>query len=94
MSTIIELIAKENEIKQSDQMTKELDQEKFPFEMNLYKIEIERIKYLLRNYARTRLFKVLMILIRKIEKNYLYIYKNKQNYLNSMSKNEQEFVDE
>jgi hypothetical protein len=39
-------------------MTKELDQEKFPFEMNLYKIEIERIKYLLRSYARTRLFKV------------------------------------
>jgi hypothetical protein len=62
--------------------------------MNLYKIEIERIKYLLRSYARTRLFKVWIILIQKIEKNYLYIYKNKQNYLNYMSKNEQEFVDE
>ena len=40
------------------------------FLANIYRLELERVEYILRSYLRTRLF--------KIEKNYKYILKNEE----------------
>ena len=64
------------------------------FYFNIHKMELERVKYLLKNYLRTRLFKIEKFYIYLIEKdqahlmhesemNYVWkLYESKKNYFN------------